>query len=123
MGEQANSKPVSALHVILILVCLIAGTIWVATHNFIVPPRITDANRCINNLRQINVAANQFALENNRTNGDAINFPDDLTPYIKLNKDGKIPSCPQGGVYSLKKVGEVPTCSLSNTVTPAHILP
>jgi hypothetical protein len=77
---------------------------------------------CINNLRQIDFAANQFALEHDLTNGSPINFPNDLTPYIKLNRDGKIPACPQGGVYHISKVGEKPTCSLGTTVTPAHVL-
>jgi hypothetical protein len=62
-------------------------------------------------------------LEKGKTNGEAINYPDDLTPYIKLNKYSKIPPCPKGGVYSIKKVGDVPTCSLGTTVTPAHVLP
>jgi hypothetical protein len=84
---------------------------------------ISPANRCLNNLRQIDAAANEFGLEKNLKTGDKINFPDDLTPYIKLNKEGKIPSCPQGGIYSIKKVGDVPTCSLGTTVTPAHVLP
>ena len=78
---------------------------------------------CINNLRQIDAAAQEFALEHHLTNGDRINFPNDLTPYIKLDKNGKMPSCPQGGIYSIKKVGDVPTCSLGTTVTPAHVLP
>jgi hypothetical protein len=81
------------------------------------------ASRCINNLRQIDAAANEFALEHSKTNGEAINYPDDLTSYIKLNKDGKIPPCPSGGIYRIKKVGDVPTCSLGTTVTPAHVLP
>ena len=78
---------------------------------------------CINNLRQIDGAAQEFALEYGKTNGEAINFPTDLTPYIKLNKDGKIPTCPQGGVYSLKKVGDKPTCSLGTNVNPPHVMP
>jgi hypothetical protein len=85
--------------------------------------RTTPAKACINNLRQIDAAANEFALEHSKTNGDAINYPNDLTPYIKLNSQGKIPPCPSGGIYSIKKVGEVPTCSLGTTVTPPHILP
>jgi hypothetical protein len=80
-------------------------------------------NICINNLRQIDAAANQFALEHSLTNGDRISFPNDLTPYIKLNSAGKIPPCPSGGVYHISKVGEVPACSLGSTVTPNHILP
>jgi len=91
---------------------------------FIRPGSYTSvANACINNLRQIDAAANQFALEHHLTNGDPINFPNDLTPYIKLNKDGKIPSCPSGGIYQDGIVGLAPTCSLGTTVTPAHVLP
>ena len=84
---------------------------------------VSAANACVNNLRQIDAAANEFALEHGLTNGMPIHFPDDLTPYIKLNSEGKIPGCPRGGVYHISKVGENPTCSLGSTVTPAHILP
>jgi hypothetical protein len=86
-------------------------------------PRTSPANACINNLRQIDAAANQFALENHLTNGDRINFPNDLTPYIKLNRYNKIPPCPSGGIYFVGRVGKIPTCSLGTTVTPAHVLP
>jgi hypothetical protein len=72
---------------------------------------------------KIDAAAKQFALENHKTNGEAINFPNDLTPYIKLNSQGKIPGCPGGGIYTIKKVGDKSTCSLGYTVTPAHVLP
>ena len=86
-------------------------------------PRFNTANACINNLKQIDSAANEFALEQHKTNGEIVNFPNDLTPYIKLNREGKISSCPEGGIYHLSKVGETPTCSLGTTVTPAHVLP
>ena len=95
----------------------------IAIPNFVKARATAQANACINNLRQIDAAANQFALEHNKTNGEAINFPNDLTPYIKLNSQGKIPSCPAGGVYSITRVGETPTCSLGAAVTPAHVLP
>ena len=91
--------------------------------NFIKARSTSTANACINNLRQIDAAANEFALEQNLHTGAPINFPNDLTPYIKLNKDGKIPSCPQGGVYSIKKVGDAPTCSLGTNGNWAHRLP
>jgi hypothetical protein len=77
-----------------------------------------NCNACINNLRQIDAAANQFALENRKRTGDPISFPSDLTPYIKLTDDSKIPPCPDGGVYTLTKVGDTPTCSI-----PGHVLP
>jgi hypothetical protein len=83
----------------------------------------SSANACINNLRQIDAAANEFALEHSLTNGAPIHFPNDLTPYIKLNSAGKIPGCPQGGIYSIQRVGDTPTCSLGSNVTPGHYLP
>ena len=90
--------------------------------NFIKARSTSSFNACINNLRQIDAAANQFALEHSKTNGEAINFPNDLTPYIKLNSAGKIPGCPNGGVYHISKVGETPTCSLGTNVIPWHVL-
>jgi hypothetical protein len=109
--------------IIILAICLAA---WFSLPNFIdtfhVGSHGSPANACINNLRQIDAAENQFALEHHLTNGDAINFPNDLTPYIKLNSAGKIPGCPQGGIYHIGKVGETPTCSLSNAVPP-HVLP
>ena len=104
----------------LLLIPLMAA---IAIPNFVKARSTAQANACINNLRQIDAAANEFALEHGKTNGEAIHFPDDLTPYIKFNRQGKFPSCPAGGVYSLKKVGDTPTCSLDSTVTPAHALP
>ena len=82
----------------------------------------SSTNPCINNLRQIDNAANQFALEHDLKTGAPIHFPGDLTPFLKLNSAGKIPPCPAGGIYHLTKVGETPTCSMS-TLTPAHVLP
>ena len=104
-------------------VFLVPMMVAIAIPNFVKARTTSQANACINNLRQIDAAANEFALEHGKTNGEAINFPTDLTPYIKLNSQGKIPPCPAGGTYSIKKVGETPTCSLGTNVTPAHVLP
>jgi hypothetical protein len=84
----------------------------------------SQANACINNLRQIDAAANQFALENKKKTGDPISFPGDLTPYIKLNSASSIPPCPVGGdYYTDAGVGNTPTCSLGSSVNPPHVMP
>jgi hypothetical protein len=82
--------------------------------------RTRSSGTCLLNLRQIEAASYEFAADKNLKIGDKINFPNDLLPYFK---DRKIPICPSGGIYSIKKVGDVPTCSLGTTVTPAHALP
>lgn len=93
----------------------------IAIPNFVKARATSCGNPCINNLRQIDAAAQQFALEHQLTNGSPIHFPADLTPYIKLNSAGSIPPCPQGGVYHLSQVGEVPACTMS-TLTSGHKL-
>ncbi len=109
---------------IMIVVAIIGLLAAIAIPNFIKARASSQANACINNLRQIDAAANQFALEKGKTSGQSINFPTDLTPYIKLNSAGSIPPCPVGGDYYQDSViGTIPTCSLGTTVTPAHVLP
>jgi prepilin-type N-terminal cleavage/methylation domain-containing protein len=108
---------------IMIVVAIIGLLAAIAIPNFVKARATAQANACINNLRQIDAAANQFALEQKKKTGDAINYPDDLTPYIKLNSAGSIPPCPAGGTYTDPNVGSNPVCSLSDSVTPAHVLP
>jgi prepilin-type N-terminal cleavage/methylation domain-containing protein len=108
---------------IMIVVAIIGLLAAIAIPNFVKARATSQANACINNLRQIDAAANQFALEQKLTTGATINFPTDLTPYIKLNSASSIPPCPAGGTYADASVGAQPTCSLSTTVTPAHVLP
>jgi len=71
-------------------------------------------NACINNLRQIDAAKQQWALENDRP-ANAVPTAADLLPYFR---DGLFPACPAGGLYSLNAVGLPPTCSI-----PGHALP
>jgi prepilin-type N-terminal cleavage/methylation domain-containing protein len=108
---------------IMIVVAIIGLLAAIAIPNFVKARATSQANACINNLRQIDAAANQFALEQHKATGNTISFPNDLTPYIKLNSGNSIPGCPAGGTYADPSVGAIPTCTLGSTVTPAHILP
>lgn len=60
---------------------------------------------CMNNLRQISAASDQYALDH----GKAPASIGDLTPtYIT-----KTPTCPKSGIYIFGKTGEDPECSLA----------
>ena len=78
------------------------------------PSAVTQFNNCINNLRQIDAAKQQWALENDKT-ADAIPPAQDLLPYFR---GGVFPVCPSGGGYTINAVGVPPTCSV-----PGHVLP
>ena len=108
---------------IMIVVAIIGLLAAIAIPNFVKARATSQANACINNLRQIDGAAQQWALEKGQTTGTAISYPTDLTPYIKLNSASSVPPCPASGTYNIGKVGDIPTCSLSTTVTPYHQLP
>ena len=69
---------------------------------------------CINNLRQIDSAKQQWALENKKS-VDAIPTAQEILPYLK---DQILPVCPSGRTYAINAVGLVPTCSI-----PGHALP
>ena len=108
---------------IMIVVAIIGLLAAIAIPNFVKARASSQANACINNLRQIDGAAQQWALERGQSTGATLNYPGDLTPYIKLNSASSIPPCPAGGSYADGTVGANPTCSLGTSVTPRHVLP
>jgi prepilin-type N-terminal cleavage/methylation domain-containing protein len=109
---------------IMIVVAIIGVLAAIAIPSLLHARTVSQANACINNLRQIETAVQQVAIEKGLHVGDTVTYPDQITPYIKLNNEGSIPPCPAGGTYSLQTVGSIPqaVCSLGTTVQPAHIL-
>ena len=87
--------------------------IAIAVPNFVKARNAAMTNMCINNLRQIDAAKNQWALEHKKNTG-AVPTTDDLKPYLK---NGIFPKCLDGGTYTIGPVGSDPTCS-----KPGHTL-
>lgn len=69
---------------------------------------------CINNLRLIALAKEQFALENNKTNSSVLTWAD-IQLYMGRGR-GYIPKCPLGGTYTLGPMNTKPTCSYTGHV-------
>ena len=87
----------------------------IAIPNFIKARNTALQHACVNNLRQIDGAKQQWALENTKKE-DAIPSQADILPYI--GSSGMMPFCQAGGTYTIHSVGELPTCSV-----PGHELP
>ena len=99
---------------ILWAVVFIPMMLAIAIPNFVKARDVAMENACINNLRMIDGAKQQWALENGKKPGD---FPtaEDLKPFFK---NGVFPTCPAGGTYTIGAVSNAPTCSI-----PGHKLP
>ena len=110
---------------IMIVVAIIGLLAAIAIPNFVKARANSQASACVNNLRQIDAAGAEFALEKGKTTGTSVSYPTDLTPYIKLNASSSVPPCPASGTYTVGKIADIPfvTCSLGNNVTPGHYLP
>jgi len=106
---------------------LITGYLSIAASIFLIPlmmaiaiPNFVKArdtamqNVCINNLRQIDGAKQQWALEHGKK-ADDVPTVADLKPYFK---NGVFPICLAGGTYTIGAVTNAPTCSI-----PSHKLP
>jgi hypothetical protein len=127
MGKLENKSSKWGFLPWLLIVVGIGIAAWIVTPHFIViskffPQPMSKQNACVNNLRQIDGAKNEWVLENGKTNG-AVCTENDIKNFIKLDVNGNLPKCPQGGIYTIGKVGEPPTCSLGTNVIPAHVLP
>ena len=68
---------------------------------------------CLNRLRQIDGAKQQWALEAGRTNG-----PVSAAELQKLCFNGHAPVCPSGGTYFYGNLEEDPVCSLATNAAP-----
>ena len=110
---------------IMIVVAIIGLLAAIAIPNFVKARATSQQNACINNMRQITAAVNEWALETGQKSQATVTFPDDLSPYIQLNSNSSIPPCPAGGSYTVNPVGNLPqvTCSLSSLTAQPHTSP
>ena len=67
---------------IMIVVAIIALLAAIAVPNFLRARKRSQATRCLEDLRIIDSADDQYAIENNKTSGNAINWTD-VQSYLK----------------------------------------
>lgn len=97
----------------MIVVLIIGILLAIAVPNFVRARERSRAKTCMGNLKQIDSAKEQYAMENRLNEGDAVDgadlWGDGSTPgdYIK-----NPPACPSGGDYTVESVGTDPTCSI-----------
>jgi prepilin-type N-terminal cleavage/methylation domain-containing protein len=123
--NKTSRKAGFTLVEIMIVVAIIGLLAAIAIPNFIKARATSQQNACINNLRQIDGAINEWALETGQSSGASVANIMTVSAYIKLNSNSSVPNCPASGSYTTAKVGDVPqvSCSLSTLTQTPHKLP
>ena len=119
MKKRTLRRAAFTLVEIMIVVAIIGLLAAIAIPNFVRARTTSQQNACINNLRQVDGAVQQWALEQKKDPAATV-AETDVTPYLKNSV-----ICPSGGTtfadsYAVTTVAARPTCS---KVSSSHILP
>ena len=130
--HKARGRPWSGFTLveIMIVVAVIGLLSAIAVPNFVRARIVSQTSACINNLRQIDAAKQQWALEQGKTSTDTVTSDAVLTYVGKSGLGGKDVCCPLAtkntplGNYadSIGTVGTLPYCAKFDAATHAATL-
>ena len=106
---------------ILIVVMIVTVLLAIAVPNFIKACAISHAHSCIANLKQIEEAKGQWAMDHPAVAAGI--EPAETEMYGSNGYLRTTPRCPSGGTYTIGDLSTAPSCSLGASRSPAHAVP
>jgi len=99
----------------MIVVAIIGLLAAIAIPSFVKNRNLAQQNRCINNLRMIDGAKQQAAVEHNWVDATEIasGSENESNVNVYIKGDG-VPICPSGGTYTYNIVETDPDCNIPN---------
>lgn len=115
-GFNSSAQRGFTLVEMMVVVLIIGILLAIAVPSFIKARDTSRRNSCLENLKQIDAAKEQWAMDNRKPSGAPVKMDDIAGTYMKGPATG--PLCPSAGTYVVNPVGTAPACSLGPT--PSH---
>lgn len=102
---------------IMIVVLIIGILLGIAVPQFLQAREVSRHRTCLSNLKKIDEAKEQRAMEQRLATGAPCAMADIVPTYIR-----RAPVCPSGGAYTANNIGTSPACTQNGGSYP-HVLP